>query len=359
MAVSAGRQMGFWGVGLALFALAMWALGATLVPYLAGAAIAYLLDPLADRLERRGLSRAWATAIILLVAVLILGLALALVVPELIDQAVGLARDVPGWILAGQDWLEGRFPGLLSEGSSLREAIASMEETLRSGGIAAASAVLASSLKLFDFVTILAITPVVAFYLLLDWDRMVATVDGWLPRQHAPTIREIARRIDTVMAGFVRGQLSVCLILGTFYAVALMAIGLPYGGIVGFVAGLISFIPFVGSFVGGALSIGIAVFAFEGDVFWIAVTAAIFAAGQFFEGNILSPNLVGKSVGLHPVWLMFALFAFGLLFGFVGLLVAIPAAAAVGVLVRFALARYLESPIYRGSSAGEPTPPET
>jgi len=353
MAVSTGRQMGFWGIGLVVFALAMWALGATLVPYLAGAAIAYLLDPIADWLERRGLSRALATALILAVAVLLFTLALALVVPELIDQAAGLARAVPGWLEFAQDWLEARFPGLLAEDSSLREQIASMEEAIQSGGLAAANALLASSLKLFDFITILVVTPVVAFYLLLDWDRMVATVDGWLPREHAPTIREIARRIDTVLAGFVRGQLSVCVILGTFYAVALMLIGLPYGGLVGLLAGLISFIPFVGAFVGGALSIGIAIFAFEGDLFWIAVTAGIFAAGQFFEGNILSPNLVGKSVGLHPVWLIFSLSVFGSLFGFAGLLIAVPVSAALGVIGRFAIGRYLASPYYTGKPEGE------
>jgi len=348
MAVSAGRQMGFWGVGLVVFALAMWGLGATLVPYLAGAAIAYLLDPFADWLERRGLSRAMATVLILAGAVLIMTLATALVVPELIDQATGLARAMPGWVIAAQGWLEARFPDMLAEGSSLGEALVSMEETLRSGGLAAASALLASSMKLFDFITILVVTPVVAFYLLLDWDRMVATVDGWLPREHAPTIREIARRIDGVLAGFVRGQLSVCVILGVFYAVALMLIGLPYGALVGLLAGLISFIPFVGAFVGGALSIGIAIFAFEGDPFWIAVTAGIFAAGQFFEGNILSPNLVGKSVGLHPVWLIFALSVFGSLFGFAGLLIAVPVSAALGVIGRFAIGRYLASPFYTG-----------
>ncbi len=353
MAVSAGRQMGFWGIGLVVFALAMWALGATLVPYLAGAAIAYLLDPIADRLERLGLSRALATAVILAVAVLLFGLAMALVVPELIDQASQMIAAAPGWIASAQDWLATRFPGLLAEGSSLRDRLASMEETISSGGLAAANALLASSLKLFDFITILVVTPVVAFYLLLDWDRMVATIDGWLPREHAPTIREIARRIDTVLAGFVRGQLSVCLILGTFYAVALMLIGLPYGALVGFLAGLISFIPFVGAFVGGALSVGIAIFAFQDQPVWILATAGIFAAGQFIEGNILSPNLVGKSVGLHPVWLIFALSVFGSLFGFAGLLIAVPVAAALGVIGRFAISRYLQSPLYTGVPARE------
>ncbi len=353
MAVSAGRQMLFWGVGLALFAAFMWLLGATLLPYIAGAAIAYLLDPLADRLERLGMSRVLATTVIVVSALVIFGLAAALLVPVLIDQVEQLVVATPKWLAAAQEYLTVRFPDLLAEGSSLRRSLASMQETLQSGGIAAINAVLASSMKLIDYVLFLTFTPVVTFYLLLDWDKLVARIDGWLPRQHADTIRTLARRIDGVLAGFVRGQLLVCLILGAFYALALMLIGLPFGFLVGAIAGLISFIPFVGALVGGALSIGIALFAFWNEPLWILATAAVFAVGQFFEGNILSPNLVGKSVGLHPVWLIFALSVFGSLFGFAGMLIAVPLAASLGVLGRFALERYLHSPIYTGRRPGD------
>jgi len=353
MAVSAGRQMLFWGVGLALFAAFMWALGATLVPYIAGAAIAYLLDPLADRLERQGMSRVLATTVIVVSALVIFGLVAALLIPVLVDQVEQLVAAAPKWLAAAQEYLTARFPDLLSEGSSLRRSLATMQETLQSGGLAAINAVLASSMKLIDYVLFLTFTPVVAFYLLLDWDKLVARVDGWLPRQHAETIRRLARQIDQVLAGFVRGQLIVCVVLGTFYAVALMLIGLPFGFLVGAFAGLISFIPFVGAFVGGALSIGIALFAFWGEPLWILATAAVFAVGQFFEGNVLSPNLVGKSVGLHPVWLIFALSVFGSLFGFAGMLIAVPLAASLGVLGRFALERYLQSPYYTGRPPGD------
>ena len=198
------------------------------------------------------------------------------------------------------------------------------------------NSVLASSLQVLDIVVIMLVTPVVAFYLLLDWDSFVAKIDSLLPRRNAGTVRRLAHEIDVVLAGFVRGQSAVCLVLGTFYAVALMTIGLPFGFLVGIVAGLISFIPFVGSFVGGVLSIGIAIFTFWEDPIWILVVAGIFGFGQFVEGNILSPNLIGKSVGLHPVILILALSVFGALFGFAGLLVAVPLAAAIGVLGRFA-----------------------
>jgi len=194
---------------------------------------------------------------------------------------------------------------------------------------------------------------VVTFYLLLDWDRMVAQVDRLLPRDHAPAIRELARDIDRALAAFIRGQGTVCLILGTYYAIALMLVGLQFGLVVGFVAGLISFIPYVGALVGGALAFGLALFQFWGEWVWLGAVAAIFFAGQFFEGNVLTPKLVGGSIGLHPVWLIFSLSAFGTLFGFVGLLIAVPVAAAIGVVIRFALGRYSDSKLYQGT--GEPS----
>jgi predicted PurR-regulated permease PerM len=183
---------------------------------------------------------------------------------------------------------------------------------------------------------------------LLDWDRMVARIDAMLPRDHAPTVRRLAGEIDAVLAGFVRGQLSVCLLLGTYYIIGLMLAGLQYGLIVGAIAGAITFIPYVGSLVGGMLAIGLALFQFWGDWTSIAVVAAVFASGQFIEGNILTPKLVGKSVGLHPVWLLLALSAFGSIFGFVGMLVAVPVAAMIGVLTRFAVEQYQASLLYRG-----------
>src|SRR5690606_30780702 len=193
--------------------------------------------------------------------------------------------------------------------------------TIQSQGGKLASGLLSSALSVINAVVFIVVVPVVAFYLLLDWDSMVAKVDGWLPRDHAPVVRRLAGDIDRVLAGFVRGQVSVCLILGTFYSVALMAAGLDFGLIVGAIAGLITFIPYVGALIGGALAIGLALFQFWGDWLQIGLVAGIFAVGQFLEGNVITPRLVGKSVGLHPVWLLFALSAFGTLFGFVGMLV--------------------------------------
>ena len=353
MAVSARRQAQFWGIGLLVLALMLWLLGSTLLPFLLGAAVAYFLDPLADRLQRLGLSRGIATSIIAVTVVLLLVILMIVAVPALIWQVQGLAAAVPDYVNQLMTLLGRRYPDLFGENSRLWRNLSGFEAMLRDNGMTVANQVLAGSLKVLDFVILLVVTPVVAFYLLLDWDRLVAKVNGVLPRQHALTIRRLAREMDQVLAGFVRGQLTVCLILGAFYAVGLALIGLQFGVLVGLTAGLLSFIPYIGSIVGMALSIGIALFQFWGDWFWVAATAAVFFFGQFVEGNVLAPNLIGKSVGLHPVWLMLALSVFGALFGFTGLLVAVPVAAALGVVGRFLTEQYLASPLYTGR------PPET
>ncbi len=354
MSLSVQQQVKYWGIGLAVLALFLWYVGDTLLPFLIGAAIAYLLDPLADRLESWGLSRTWATVVISLVVLVLSLLALLLVVPLIVGQVRGLVEAAPNFLTTTLDFLTERFPGLLDQNSPIRQNLAAIEATVRANSGQVISQVLSSSLAVVNSLTILIVAPVVAFYLLLDWDRMVAVVDGWLPREHAPVIRKLGRDIDNVLAGFVRGQMTVGLILGIFYAVALGIIGLQFGVVVGLLAGLLTFIPYVGSTFGGVTSIGLALFQFWDDPVWIAVVAAVFVLGQVVEGNFLTPKLVGGSVGLHPVWLMFALFAFGSALGFVGLLIAVPAAASIGVLGRFAIANYKQSKLYLG-----PEDPET
>jgi predicted PurR-regulated permease PerM len=205
-------------------------------------------------------------------------------------------------------------------------------------------------LAVINILALLVVTPVVAFYLLYDWDRMIDLVDSWVPRDSVEEVRLLASEIDRVLAGFVRGQALVSLTLGTFYAAGLVLLGVNFGFLIGLVAGIVSFIPYLGTTLGFVVSVGIALLQFWPDWVMPVATAILFITGQLFEGYVLQPYLIGNNVGLHPVWLMFALFAFGLLFGFVGLLMAIPIAAAIGVLVRYALARYLASPIYRGQA---------
>jgi len=162
------------------------------------------------------------------------------------------------------------------------------------------------------------------------------------------TVRQLAREIDAAIGGFLRGQLGVCLVLGCYYAIALMLVGLDFALLIGLIAGLITFVPYIGSMTGLMIAVSVAIAQFWPDWKWITLVVAIFLVGQFIEGNIVSPKLVGERVGLHPVWLIFAMFAFGYLFGFVGLLIAVPLGAAIAVLLRFGLRQYFASPLYMG-----------
>jgi predicted PurR-regulated permease PerM len=348
MALPARQQLKYWGIAAAVFLFVLWWLGDVILPFILGGAIAYCLDPLADRLQRLGLSRVAATSVITVIAILLFVVLALLVIPTLINQAVGLVESAPKIATNLQTFLTERFPDLIDEGSVLRKSLVGIGETVRDRGGQLLNGLLASVGGIVNVLVLFVIVPVVAFYLLLDWDRMVAKVDAMVPREHVGTVRRIANDIDSTLAGFIRGQGTVCLILGIYYAGALALVGLNFGLVVGAIAGFLTFIPYVGALVGGALALGLALFQFWGDWLWIAVVAVIFFSGQFAEGNILTPKLVGQSVGLHPVWLIFALSAFGAVFGFVGLLVAVPVAASLGVVIRYGLSQYKQSLLYRG-----------
>jgi predicted PurR-regulated permease PerM len=354
MALPLSAQARYWGIAAVLFFIILWFLGDVILPFIVGGAIAYFLDPVADRLERAGLSRVVATTMISLVALLAVILLVLAIIPSLVNQLTALVNSAPEIAQRLQAFLVERFPDLADNTSTIRQTLANIATTIQAKGGELANGLLSSALGVISAVVFIVVVPVVAFYLLLDWDKMLARIDAMLPLDHAPTVRRLGREIDMVLAGFVRGQLSVCVLLGTFYSIALMLAGLQFGLIIGAIAGAITFIPYVGSLVGGALAVGLALFQFWGDWVSIGIVAAIFAAGQFIEGNILTPKLVGKSVGLHPVWLLFALSAFGSVFGFVGMLVAVPVAASIGVLMRFGVGQYQSSVLYRGQTARRP-----
>ena len=353
MALSARQQMIYWSLATAVFLVVFWVLSDVILPFLVGGAIAYFLDPVADRLERMGCSRAIATTIIFVFLILVVVIAVLVVVPTLVQQAYDLIDATPGIIENLRVFLTERFPDAFDEGSVIRQSLDRAGETIQSRGAELLQTVLSSAAGVVNVLVFLVVVPVVAFYMLLDWDRMITRIDQLLPRDHAPTIRLLADRIDQTLASFIRGQGTVCLILGTFYAVALMVVGLQFGLVVGLIAGVLTFIPYVGALVGGALAIGLALFQFWGEWWMIIAVAAIFQAGQMVEGNVLTPKLVGSSVGLHPVWLIFALSAFGTVFGFVGLLVAVPVAAVIGVLVRYFVEQYQQGLLYRGIAASD------
>ena len=275
---------------------------------------------------------------------------LLLVIPTLVNQALQLVNAAPEYASNISTFLTERFPTLLDNQSTLRQSIDTVGETIQNRGVELLETALTSAASLINVLVLLIIVPVVSVYLLVDWDNMVAKIDTLLPRDHAPIIRRLAREIDNTLASFIRGMGTVCLVLGTYYAIALMVVGLQFGLVVGFVAGLVTFIPYLGALIGGALAIGLALFQFWGEWLSIGLVAAIFVVGQVVEGNVLTPKLVGNSVGLHPVWLIFALSVFGALFGFVGMLVAVPVAAALGVIARFLVEKYKSSLLYQGMS---------
>ena len=353
MALPVRHQMTYWTLAALVLVAALWWLGDVILPFIMGGAIAYFLDPFADRLEKLGLSRVMSTIVIALLAVLLFVVLSLAIVPTLVRQLGQLVALAPDLLNSFQTFLTERFPELV-QNSVVNDTLSSIGDAIKSRGGELASTLLSSAMTVVNLAVIIVVVPVVAFYMLMDWDRMVAKIDGWLPRDHAPTIRQIAKDIDRVLSGFVRGQVTVCLILGTFYAVALMLAGLEFGLLVGSVAGALTFIPYIGAIIGGTLAIGLALFQFWGDWMQIGIVAAIFAAGQFLEGNIVTPKLVGDSVGLHPLWLLFALSAFGTLFGFLGMLVAVPVAAVIGVVARFLIDQYLHGALYRGVVESEP-----
>jgi predicted PurR-regulated permease PerM len=350
------RQFVFWLATFVVFVLELWLLSEILLPFVAGAAIAYLLTPLTDRIERLGVNRLAAALLIITLMVMVFVLLILLVAPILGGQLSSFFENIPGYVTKLQLLLSDQsrpwVQKLLGAGFNTDKTITDLAtqgvgwlstflKSLWSGGRALVS--------LFSLIVVM---PVVAFYLIYDWHRMIRTVDSWIPLHQRETVRQLAREVDAAIAGFVRGQTAVCLILGSYYAVALTVSGLNFGLLIGLISGLITFIPYVGSMTGLILALGVAVAQFWPEWGPILTVLGIFLVGQFLEGNLLAPKLVGESVGLHPVWLIFALLAFGYLFGFVGLLVAVPLAATIGVLARFALRRYLESSLYTGEKSG-------
>jgi predicted PurR-regulated permease PerM len=347
------RQIIFWIGAAIVFGLFLYLFASILLPFIVGMTLAYFLDPVADRLERIGLSRMVATLTILISFIVIFVLALMIFVPILVSQLADFGTRLPSYVARLQELVASQnaewVKNLLGvDSAALKNSVGSILSQGAGFVTTLIGSIWSSGKTLLDIAGLFIVTPVVAFYTLYDWDRMVAKVDGWIPRDHVPTVRAIFTDINSAIAGFVRGQGTLCLILGLLYAVGLTLVGLNFALLIGLFAGLISFIPYVGSLVGLVIALGVAIVQFWPDWIMVGAVLLVFAIGQFIEGNILQPKLVGESIGLHPVWLMFALFAFGALFGFVGLMVAVPAAAAVGVLVRFAISRYLASPLYRG-----------
>lgn len=350
------RHVLFWLAFAALSLYALDALKPVLLPFVAGMVIAYFLNPVVDRLWNWGFARTFSTVFLLLLAAASVAAALLFLVPPAIEQGRQLMAALPGEAEklrsliehAAKDNLGDRFP---QAEAAVRQAIPGLTEALPQMARTVVQSLWSHSAAAFNLVSLLLITPLVAFYMLLDWPKIVATVDSWLPRANADQIRQIARDIDVRVSAFIRGQGVVCLLLAAFYAIALSLAGLHYGMLVGLLTGLFSFIPFVGWALGFLTALALAIVQYWPQLVPIAIVAGIFLAGQLLDAALLSPQIVGSSVGLHPVWLIFSLLVFSYLFGFLGLLVAVPVAAAIGVLARFGLETYMRSSVYRGRGA--------
>ena len=358
--MTATQHLRFWLVGLVVTGALLWLLSDVLFPFVAGMAIAYLLDPLADRLEAVKAPRWLATTLVLAGFFVVFVLVLVILAPVIQSQVVGLIAALPGYADAIEEALTPVLETMRAqisedEMSRLRESVGQYVGSAVGWIGALIGGVWRGGMAILDLISLLVITPVVAFYLLRDWDRMTAKIDGLLPRPYAETIRGLMGEVDQSLASFIRGQGMVCVILGVFYAIGLTLVGLNFGLLVGLGAGLVSFIPYVGSVSGFVVATGIAVFQFDAPTMWLLV-AGVFVVGQAVEGNFLTPKLVGESVGLHPVWVMFALLAGGSLFGFTGLMLAVPVAAVIGVMVRFFIGRYRDSHYFLGFGSAIPVP---
>ena len=361
--VSVHYQMPLWrklmawaGIAAALLAFLVL-FDEVLLPFVVGLAVAYFLDPVADWLEGHKAPR-WLAAALALGLFALLALVIMILAFPLIQSQVMAAGDAMPKYTAKVQLL---FADLLSYASSTLEPqdIARMREAM-GAQVGRTMTLVGTVLKrLFDggmalvnVTTFVLVTPIVAFYLLRDWDRLIGWVDALIPRPHVLVVREQARQVDDTLAGFVRGQATVCVVLALGYGLALSLAGLEFGFVIGILSGILAFIPYVGSIFGLFASVGLALLQFD-DPVRIGIIAGIFIVGQVLEGNVLTPKLVGERVGLHPVWVIFSLFAGGGVLGFMGMLLALPVAASVGVLTRFAVAQYRQSPIYLGDDHGD------
>ncbi|HQT77577.1 MAG TPA: AI-2E family transporter [Rhodopila sp.] len=336
---------------LVAFWLALQLFASILAPFVAAAVLAYALDPAATRLTRLGMPRG-AAALLMIVTVLAAVLLFALLLYPLVVSQIGiLITRIPQYATLLQRWarevlthLQDSF-GTEVVNDKLRDLVSSQAGSMLSILLSTVTGLIGGGFAIFNLLSLAVVTPVVGFYLLRDWPTTMRLIDSWLPHRYQNVIRAQAREVDRILSAWVRGQALCCLFLALYYAGGLTVAGLDLGLIVGLTAGLLSFIPYVGSITGGVTSIGLALAQFP---HWrgVAVVAAVLVIGQILEGYVIYPRFLGDRVELPAVWVIFALFAGGAAFGFLGVMLAVPAAATIGVLARFWLRRYLASPLY-------------
>jgi predicted PurR-regulated permease PerM len=346
------RRLILWLLIIFAFVWFISAIQSILLPFIVGGLLAYFLDPLADRLEARGMSRGAASALIIGVFFLLFAGVLILLIPALLREASAFAQALPGYIASLRAFAEQQVSHLRNllpaeQAQQAKDAVSDSADKLAPAAKKIVAGVFNSGRAVVSFVTLIVITPVTGFYLLRDWDKAMDKMHELLPRDYAPTIREQLHLIDQTISGYLHGMLNVMLILAVFYIIGLSAVGLDYAILIGIVGGVAIIIPYLGTILSGGLAVGMAYLQFD-SMTPVIITLVIFTVGQILEGYVLTPKLVGDKIGLHPLWLIFGMLAGGALFGFAGILLAIPASAIIGVLTRFALKQYEHSSLYLG-----------
>ena len=337
----------FWVlICMTLGAFLLWNISDILAPFILGGILAYLLDPVADKMESFGVPRLLTALTVSLFALFVLLTAAILVTPIIFDQINQIIGFIP--YITNEIYLvmQKGFK-VLNLGEVEDIDLVNLSKNLNEVSPIFAKSIFNSSFAILDFIFLLMVTPIVAIYLLVDWDKIIKEVEKVIPRRLEPTISQIVIEMHKTVASFLRGQFSVCIILAIFYAASLTALGLEYGLLVGLFSGLISFIPLIGAILGGLVALMVSLAQFWQTPEWVGVVLIIFLFGQILEGNLLTPRVVGKSVKLHPLWIIFSVTCFGSLMGWVGVILAVPSAACIAVLVRFYLKIYFETDFYK------------
>ena len=354
----------FWTVALIFFVLTLWLFKDVLLPFVLGATIAYLLNPLVEKITRKALKRRTAVLLILGSFTLVVAVLMAVTVPVLIREASGFIEAAPGYVDKLWAVIEPRFDLFktqmgLGANTEIKDQLQTAVQDNLGNTLGASKNVIGTVLAgvagtsqaVMGFIGALFLMPIVAFFMMKDWPAITAWVYGLVPRHLEATVRDLLNKIDVKIAGFIRGQVMVCFILGGMYAIALTIAGLNYGFVIGLATGLLSIIPYAGSAIGLITSVTVAGLQSDWDLMYVGIIAAIFFVGQFIEGNFITPKLIGESVGLHPLWIIFALLAGGSLLGLLGMVLAIPVAAIISVLVAFAIEQYRHSRYYLTTGA--------
>jgi len=350
------KKLVFWAIVIFIILAFLTSVSEILFPFIFGLFIAYFFDPLVCRLVRNGMNRTLASGIIVGTFTATLIAIVALGAPVLAKQGQALAENIPHYYAQFKNEiipdLERQMYKISPELAHQAKIEASNQAdfvNIQKRVTKFVAHLLNSGTWLFNLLSLIFVTPFVSFYILRDWGGFKAKVDELLPRQYADTIKEQINKIDRTVSAYLRGQLNVCLILGTYNAVALTIAGLNFGFLIGFGAGLLCFIPFVGVAIGGLIGITVALFQYGFDPEQVGIIAAIFVFGQFIEGNFIAPKIVGDKVGVHPAWIIFGMLAGGSLLGFTGVILAVPLTAIINVLIQFAIEEYEKSEYYNGA----------